>query len=727
MAATEADQALRPGELLKLQGLAIPLDKVSGNGRKYVPESVHMQVAELQPRIAKKALFGCLDHPPTDDLNQLAYVKMTDVSHRIDALWYDDKQKAYFVKVTVLDTPNGRILKAIHDAGSPLYVSLRSLLDPSKNVQRNGYIDAWMLALITIDFVSRPGFADAELEAIDVSNEAALAVCESLNLFNSQRIFDMKQNNNRKYVPVIALESVTGVQVEPSKEFGDRIKLFIADMLSKLPGKFSTQDFATAYPSGMFGDNVIGLYEDTAELMIQDADGKVTAMIELESPVDGEYMLLDDAQMTCYQNGVVDYSNEVEEEPATEMYAVVATEDYEPSEEFIATANKVASYLRDNYDGGFTQDEFNTDIAPKLEDEFGVATRIDTEDDQEHELKLVDKEGNHGASILLTIADDKMIPKQISEYWMPGTEALEPGCKVKLVDKEGEVIAEGELQSTGTYGELKETIEAEDAEGAQNMAEAGIGDDAEVYKIDGDWYYIEDGMTIESVECDDMKPEAEEEEEPECSIVANESEVEVVEETKPLAIDKDYMETSNLDDAEELSVEVIDDDDEALHQQQAISSQMYSLVEETEVETKHSDEVPKDEHEDNGKPKDNTAKSTDEDNDADMSEIAEEAQRIFGMPNSKFAGNYAIEHMPAPYKHIWAGLSDAAKSVVAKQAMQANIANESQNLAFWAKTNFVAVERACILGKGQVEAALEHITVPDPLKSFLGAPLPSAK
>lgn len=90
------------------------------------------------------------------------------------------------------------------------------------------------------------------------------------------------------------------------------------------------------------------------------------------------------------------------------------------------------------------------------------------------------------------------------------------------------------------------------------------------------------------------------------------------------------------------------------------------------------------------------------------------------MPNSKFSGNYAIEHMPVAYKHIWSGLSSAAKATIAKQAENAQIANEAQNLKFWAATNFIAVERACLAAKGEVEAALESMQVVDPRAAFLG-------
>jgi hypothetical protein len=776
MPAVESE-GLRAGELLRLTGPAIPLDKISANGRKYIAESVHMQVAELQPRIQKRALFGCLDHPPTKDLSELAYVKMTDVSHRIDALWYDEATKTYMITVTILDTPNGRILKAIHDSGSPLYVSLRSLLDPGRNVQRNGYIDAWMLALITVDFVSRPGFADAELQAVDVSNECALAVCESLNLFSQhKRNFDMKTNKRQAaYIPLIALEGITGIATEPSKDFVAVVNEFIGDIRTKFPEKFTASDFATTYPDSLFKGHVVCLYEDTKELMIQDENMKVVAIISLDSEVDGEYKLAAEPTIEYLDTEVSAQSDPVQR--GNEMYPVITTEDYTPDTAFMETANNVADYMRQNYHEGFTQDEFNTEIAGALHDQFQVDARIDATEDQELELKFVGNNGSDGASILLTLDGDKMIPGQLSEYWMPGTEGFEVGQVIKLMDAEGECIAEGTCNAVGTFGELRDTIESEDETGYANMVNADISDDTQVVCIDGNWYYIEDNM---SVECDEQEPEHEPATEsypvklkaPVCvngtiipageqlmfdahGMAAFENKqisiydfptaaIETITEQQQTdgnqnpaqKIDPNYMKQGDLKDGAELQAEIVDDnDDDIIAQKRKVDEQMYAIIEEGEatvIEDEDEEEARrkaeeeeearrKAEAEKEGKGDDDTDEGDGDPNfdDHNYNELAEEAQKIFNLPNSKFAGNYAIEHMPAVYKHIWNGLTDGAKAVIAKQAEKAQIACEADCNKFWSKTDFIAVERAVITGKGKVEAALENMKVVDPRVAFI--------
>lgn len=810
MSAVESE-GLRTGELLRLTGPAIFLDRISGNGRKYIPESVHMQVAELQPRIKQKALFGVLDHPPTDDLNVLAYVKMTDVSHRIDALWFNEAEQTYYITVTILDTPNGRILKAIHDAGSPLFVSLRSLLDPSRNRQNNGYIDAWMLALITIDFVSRPGFADAELKAVDVSNEAAMAVCESLNLFkhtskqdNSQnsRIFDMKTKKS-KLTCLPAIESIIGIATEPTGDFRTSVAAFIADVLTNLPGRFTMNDFMTQYPDNIFDGKMIGIYEDTNELAITDAEGKTIAMVKLESPIDGVFVLPKDAKVEYFNTEITDNSDTVQTDTATEsaMYAVIATEDYTPDQNFISTMEQVAEFMRSNYGTGFDMNTFNTSIMEQLKDQFGVSARIDLTDDQENELKITDASGENGASILLDVAGDQMICGAISEYWMPGTERNELatesaiGDNVKLIDASGEEIASGELENYGTWAECRDDIQSEDETGYGIMEAADLSDDTECYKIGGNWYYLEDGMTVENitaeagteakigetvtvletiddntktiatgkleaqgtwgklrdtiksedadaygwmmnehvsddetvwkvdgnwyfsnngivtVECGDLDMIANEADD-----VIKQTEGEIVE---AIDIDENYMQQSDLSQAEVVQqAEIIDEEDETAQQnQEQVTDTMYEVVEGDNATTQSEVyEVVKDD-------KDDVDADAADAEDRNLNELAIEAQRVFNMPNSKFAGNYAIEHMPDAYKHIWSGLSDSAKAVLARQAKAANVATEAQALKFFANTNFIAIERACLTAKGKVEAAFENLQPIDTRKSFLGAPL----
>lgn len=505
----DSRSTLSKGELLKVSGLAIPLDKTSANGRKYIAESVHAQVQGLQDRISKKALFGVTDHPPTNDISQIAYVKMSDVSHRIDSLWFNKKANAYYADITILDTPNGRILKTVHDSGSPLYISLRSLLDPARCVQKQGYQDAWMAALVTLDFVSQPGFADAELKAIDVASEAGLAVCEALDVFN-------QYNNMNKYKPVYATESLNGVATEPTNEFRELVSSFLTEALDKLPGTFTAADFSEAWPDSVYDHSIVGLYEDLKQIIVK--SHLQLAVIALTSEKDGEYSI-DTTQQVLYF-AQLDVASEADS---------AETEDLEAE---------------------------------------GMYDLEDTLDEETEEAK----------------DNAEVLPEQMYTIVEDDNASVEP---------EPEAEGGAEDEQSEAKADAEETLE---------------GDNAEVTE----------------------EPKAE------------------------------------------------DEQSEAKPEPKAES--------EGEDESEPKDEQPKPE---------------------DISELATEAARVFNMPNSRFAGIYAIEHMPAAFKHIWAGLSDAAKSVVAMQASQAAIANEADNLKFWHSTKFIAIESACLMNAGAVEAGLE--------------------
>jgi hypothetical protein len=658
-----------------------------------------------------------------------------------------------------------------------------------------GYQLSYILALITLDVVSRPGFADAELKPISIATEAALAVCESLNLFknisHSKRNFDMNKKNKRNsgYMPVIAIENLAGVATAPTKEFEGKVAAFIADVLDKLPGTFTASDFSTNYSDSMYDSSIIGLYEDTAELMIQDADNKTMAMISLQSDKDGEYSLADDADIQYYNTEIASNSNEVNNpEPGEEaLYPIVATEGYDPSEGFIAIAGKVSDWLKENHEC-FDMDEFNADISAKLEDEFDISARI-VDDEDGLELRFVDDEAENGATIALTKNEDgKYCVGSVSEYWQPGTES-EVGDNVCLKDASGDCIVTGKIEALGIFGDLKDVIKDEDEQGFGLMTDAGIDDDTQVYKIDGDWYYLGDGMTIEPVEgelategevLDDIEKGmniqviegeetldegvcqecgtlgdyreliAQEDEDAQAFLDANDCDdntpvakvndkwyigaegcgfkpcvegckesIDAVQQTdgnqnNPLPTDKNYMPSGETKTEELEMAEVLDDEDEAHKQnQEQVAGQVAEVIEEPMAEV--VDEDPDEQK----KPKGETKDERQEAEDANKNELAEEAQRIFAMPNSKFAGNYAVEHMPAMYKHIWSGLTDNAKSVVAKKAEKAQIATESQNLKFWSELNFVAIERACLTTAKSVEAALESLQVEDPRTKFL--------
>lgn len=563
--AATAVAGLKRGELLKLRGPAIFLDRISGNNRKYIAESVHEQVRLLQPRIAAKSLFGELDHPPVDDLNRLAYVQMQNVSHRIDALWWDEAKQAYFIEVTVLDTPSGRILKSICDAGSPLYVSLRSLLDPAKNRQQNGYVEAWMLALITIDFVSQPGFSDAVLEPIAAANESMRAVCEALNMtsliHNNKR---MHNTNKNMYGVILANENMTGTPVEPSQSVIDLANRVVADIRSKFPNGFTEEDFNAEY-AGLFDGYLLGLYSITATISLVKLDEQTTVVFGINKLANDKFDLPDDIEFEYFDAESSPSFSGANEGMYTvlEPAAVIATENWTPTESDVKLAEDVLSFMRTNYKDGFDTFDFQT-VADNAKSNLGVDLSLSKQDDS--------------YSINFTTAD----------------------ATIKL--------------TASTVGNA----------------------------LSGDYSIAE------------------------------------------------YASNQPMSD------EPGNDADKA-NKQSSVNQQMYQIVDMLQTEDTH-----KGGDAENDKPAEDVAVSD------SVAEIAEEAAKIFGMPNSRFAGNFAIEHMPQAYKHCWNSLSETGKLIVAKRAEQAGIATEAQTIKFFSKIDWTGIERAVIFA-GNAEAAVEAV------------------
>jgi hypothetical protein len=87
-----------------------------------------------------------------------------------------------------------------------------------------------------------------------------------------------------------------------------------------------------------------------------------------------------------------------------------------------------------------------------------------------------------------------------------------------------------------------------------------------------------------------------------------------------------------------------------------------------------------------------------------ISPLVTEYENASKLPNTRFAGNYAIEHMPVSYKHIWSGLTEAAKLIIADRGKI--VANESHNLAFWSSIDFISLERSILLTDKKLNDAI---------------------
>lgn len=135
---------------LVVSGKLSTADALNHNKRKYPFSILKPKVqAYIDEYVAQNRALGELDHPESNVVN------LRNVSHRINEIWWEGKD--VFGKVEILDTPSGRILKALFDKNIPVGISSRGL----GSVKPMGYDSEVMevqddFELICWDFVSTP-------------------------------------------------------------------------------------------------------------------------------------------------------------------------------------------------------------------------------------------------------------------------------------------------------------------------------------------------------------------------------------------------------------------------------------------------------------------------------------------------------------------------------------------------------------------------------------------
>ena len=134
---------------------------INRNGRLYMESEVLRHLGYLRDMIKENGgrILGELDHP-----EGRFEVSMKEASHMITDLWYDQKTNCIMGRLEVLDTPNGKTLKSLIDAGYPLYVSSRAAGDVDPKTK-----EVEIAQIFTYDVVCTPGFKEARLERVNES------------------------------------------------------------------------------------------------------------------------------------------------------------------------------------------------------------------------------------------------------------------------------------------------------------------------------------------------------------------------------------------------------------------------------------------------------------------------------------------------------------------------------------------------------------------------------
>ena len=146
------------GKDMKIKGVFMQAETKNRNGRVYPLDVLQKEVARYNKELVEsKRAFGELGHPdgPTVNLDR--------VSHMIEELVPEGKD--IIGKAKILDTPNGKIVKELLNAGAKLGVSSRGMGTLEKKGQTNYVKDDFYLATAG-DIVADPSAPKAFVEGI---------------------------------------------------------------------------------------------------------------------------------------------------------------------------------------------------------------------------------------------------------------------------------------------------------------------------------------------------------------------------------------------------------------------------------------------------------------------------------------------------------------------------------------------------------------------------------
>jgi hypothetical protein len=166
----------RNGGKIIMKGIIQKADVLNQNGRIYPKAILDRELRNYQKFIIENRALGELDHP------QESVVSLKNVSHIMREAYMDDKGTVYG-SIEVLDTPSGKILQQLVEAGVKIGISSRGVGSTKKQgdymvVQDDFQIICW-------DMVSEPSTSAAFM----IPEGKTISSTEMKTLFNrSDRI-----------------------------------------------------------------------------------------------------------------------------------------------------------------------------------------------------------------------------------------------------------------------------------------------------------------------------------------------------------------------------------------------------------------------------------------------------------------------------------------------------------------------------------------------------------
>lgn len=154
-----------------LAGEFATFDVRNQNNRVYPRDLYEKALTDLMPKVKTRQCLGECDHPLDYD-----EVRLSNVSHLITDLRVEGNK--VYGEVELLNTPAGKVVQALVEAGVPIGISSRAVGDVITEGDQERVQD---LSLITYDLVADPSFKTAVLSEVSKSK-----LGESLRLVESR-------------------------------------------------------------------------------------------------------------------------------------------------------------------------------------------------------------------------------------------------------------------------------------------------------------------------------------------------------------------------------------------------------------------------------------------------------------------------------------------------------------------------------------------------------------
>lgn len=156
------EAAMKGDGRLIVSGVLQRANEKNQNGRVYPESILKREVSKYKDReIKENRAYGELDHPES------SVVELKNTSHIIRDVWWDGKDVVG--KVEILNTPAGRILKELIEAGCTVGISSRGM-GSVRQIKEDGTVAVeGDFDLICWDFVSNPSTFGAFLKPVNES------------------------------------------------------------------------------------------------------------------------------------------------------------------------------------------------------------------------------------------------------------------------------------------------------------------------------------------------------------------------------------------------------------------------------------------------------------------------------------------------------------------------------------------------------------------------------